>query len=485
MNPIYEIWLAEKLLSFKRDTRIICENYENAYDVFEETYDGLVDVYGVSEECAKALMNKNLDKARKVLERCTALKVAIVPYHSEFYPPFLRDIEQPPYLLFVKGDARVLKEKFCISTVGTRRMTQYGKYYGFKLAYEVSAAGGVIVSEMALGVDAVTHAGALAAGGRTVAVLGSGIDVIYPKGHERLYKAICERGGAVVSEFMPGTSPYPQNFPTRNRIICGISYVTAVIEAPKRSGALITAGEAIKEGRTVFALPGNVSAESSYGTNELIRGGARLMKYTDDILNEYRNISHININFEAYRKARPTADICDRTLADLGIENKIFEPADLSVRVKDKVRAKESEESKDKKTDAVTDFPFEVSQETRSDKSVKKANENKKNANNAKTERNENKPSEEAQVKDRGEEKNKDGGITYEELAACCESLGAKIDEETEKVLRMLSEKKAVTVDAICQNGVSAKTALQTLMLLSQMGMVSEKVGGVYELRRS
>ena len=149
----------------------------------------------------------------------------------------------------------------------------------------------------------------------------------------------------------------------------------------------LKASEGVDE---IFALPGNVSAESSYGTNELIRGGARLMKYTDDILNEYRNISHININFEAYRKARPTADICDRTLADLGIENKIFEPVDLSVRVKDKVRAKESEESKDKKTDAVTDFPFEVSQETRPDKSVKKANENKKNANNAKTERNEN-----------------------------------------------------------------------------------------------
>lgn len=484
MENVYDLWLGEKMFAFKNDVRTLAQAYRSSYDVFTDPDFSEKMKHKLSDACIQAISDRELSRAVLLAEQCAKLNISAIPYGSEFYPAFLRDIETPPYLLFVKGDARVLKEKFCVTTVGTRRMTTYGKYCAFKLSYEIASAGGVIVSGMAKGIDSVTHAGALAAGGKTIAVLGSGVDVVYPPQHRILYSKIIEHGGAVVSEFFPGTTPQPRFFPQRNRIICGISYATVVLEAPKNSGALITAGEAIKEGRTVFALPGNISAENSYGTNELIQGGARLIRSAQDVLAEYNNVSNIKINFNAYKNARVNADLCNRALYELKIVSD--KPrADVGADEAGKIFAEyeNSTSLKNSKADGNEgDFPLSKFADKFSHRSDvgKKIKEEKTEL-----------PSEEAKEKStpttdrKADNSVKTKSVGYEELVLECEALGVEIDDEMKKVCKVLSENERITVDVLHHSGCSTKASLQALTILSQTGRVEEIAGGTYIIRRS
>lgn len=210
----------------------------------------------------------------------------ILPFDDPRYPERLKTIHNPPILLNVWGDAATISATLAVGIVGSRRGSVYGKLTANRFARELSELGFVVVSGLARGVDGAAHAGTIAAGGKTVAFLGSGLDRIYPPEHRKLAQEIVRRGGAVVSEFPLGMRPLAYNFPRRNRLISGTSLGVLVIEATERSGALSTASHANEQGREVFAVPGRIDSPTSKGTNRLIRDGARLVECVEDILEE-------------------------------------------------------------------------------------------------------------------------------------------------------------------------------------------------------
>jgi DNA processing protein len=223
------------------------------------------------------------------LERVRALEGAdVLALDDGAYPALLREIPDPPVTLYVRGGWRASLEAPCVGVVGSRRCSTYGQNVAASLARELAARGVTVVSGLARGVDAAAHRGALEAGGRTAAVLGTGIDEVYPRDHRRLAEEILEKGGALVTQFPLGTPPVAENFPYRNRIISGLSYGVVVVEASENSGSLITARLALEQGREVFAVPGNITSRNSFGTNFLIKGaGAKLIQQWQDVVCEF------------------------------------------------------------------------------------------------------------------------------------------------------------------------------------------------------
>ena len=204
--------------------------------------------------------------------------------HGPGYPGLLREIADPPDELWIRGDAAAL-EAPCVAIVGSRAASQYAREISAALAFDLAGKGVVVVSGMARGVDGAAHRGALEAGGRTVAVLGSGLNVVYPAEHSELMEDIA-RSGAVVSELPPDAPPLPHHFPLRNRIISGLSRAVVVIEAGEKSGSLITARCALEQGRDVMAVPGNALSGRNRGSHALLKDGAKLVEGVDDILEE-------------------------------------------------------------------------------------------------------------------------------------------------------------------------------------------------------
>ncbi len=209
---------------------------------------------------------------------------SVITMEDPAYPLRLAEIYDPPLLLFVRG-ALLEQDQYCVAIVGTRRASPYGLRMAEKFGRELAARGITVVSGMATGIDTAAHRGALSAGGRTIAVLGNGVDVVYPNQNADLMQRITQQG-AVVSQFSMGTKPSPGHFPYRNRIISGMSQGTLVVEAPLTSGALITARQAAEQGREVFAVPGQVGITNSQGPHSLIREGAKLVETVEDILVE-------------------------------------------------------------------------------------------------------------------------------------------------------------------------------------------------------
>jgi DNA processing protein len=208
-------------------------------------------------------------------------------WHDE-YPEYLRKIYDPPPLLFVLGTIEK-NDKYAVAIVGTRRPSAYGKYVADRFAKELAEKGICIVSGLARGIDTVAHSSSLKIGGRTIAVIGSSIDIIYPSENKKLAERI-EEGGAVISEFFMGTKPDPGNFPRRNRIISGMSLGTLIIETAENGGAMITASTTLDQNRELFCIPGNITEKYSFGTNRLIRDGhAKLVQSIDDIIAELKN----------------------------------------------------------------------------------------------------------------------------------------------------------------------------------------------------
>ena len=218
--------------------------------------------------------------------------VSILTLLDQDYPPLLRQIENPSAVLYMRGEQRIDTTR-TLAIVGTRRSSRYGRMMAGKLAKDLARIGLIIVSGLAIGIDTAAHKGALESG-RTVAVLGSGLGHIYPASNTRLASQICERGGSLVSEYPLTTPPSKWTFPQRNRIISGLSRGVIVVEAPQRSGALITARLAMEQGREVFAIPGNATSTASVGTNALIKDGAKLVTNTDDVLCEFPDLATLN-----------------------------------------------------------------------------------------------------------------------------------------------------------------------------------------------
>lgn len=220
----------------------------------------------------------------------------ILTFVDSDYPPLLREMDEPPALLYMRGRLLPHDER-ALAVVGTRKATKYGQDAAYQLASEVAQQGITIISGLAQGIDAAAHKGALQAGGRTIAVLGSGVDVIYPQEHAALAERIIENG-AILSEMPMGARPIAANFPRRNRILSGMTLGVLVVEAPEKSGALITAGLAAEQGREVFAVPANIFNMMGQGTNRLIQDGAKLVMCAADILDEL-HLTYNNIQMRA------------------------------------------------------------------------------------------------------------------------------------------------------------------------------------------
>ena len=258
---------------------------EQIYRLAREDY---ISVSG-SEKLAGAMSEKSLDRARQTLKWCQENGVGILTPEDELYPAGLRRIVTRPVALYYLGEPIDLEKRMTLAMVGTRKMTEYGRQSAYSIALESARCGAVIVSGMAAGIDGVSHRGAMDGGGYTIAVLGCGIDRPYPTFHEALMKEIAAKG-LVVTEYQPFTPPAGYNFPLRNRIISGMSLCTLAVEGDIKSGAMITAGTALYQGRDLCALPGKVGESSSEGTNRLIKNGARIVTCALDVLDPYRYV---------------------------------------------------------------------------------------------------------------------------------------------------------------------------------------------------
>ncbi len=292
------IWLSTKLPPASPYADLLMESFNHDADaIYKASYEDYEKISDLKSEYAELLSDKSLEEASRILDWCTENNVGLLPYNSKFYPQRLRDIERAPLLLYYKGRLINFDDNVCIALVGTRRMTDYGKREGYRIARDLILGGAVVVSGMARGVDTICHRGALDAGGYTVAVLGCGIDRVYPAENEYIMNEIA-RSGLVITEYKPFTPPYGSNFPTRNRIISGLSLGTLVVEADAKSGAMITARCAEKQGRDIFSIPGNVGEMNSVGPNRLLKKGAKIVTGALDLLEEYEYLYPHRIRIE-------------------------------------------------------------------------------------------------------------------------------------------------------------------------------------------
>jgi DNA processing protein len=280
-------WLALALTTGLGPTRIrkLIEHYGTAERVFQASLTEL-EAMGMRAVSAQSLATgKSLELAQQECMKATEARAKIIALSDPEYPSRLKEIYDPPVILFVKGSVEVLAQPG-IAIVGTRHPTPYGSGMAERLSTDLASRGLVIISGLARGIDTSSHRGAVAAKGKTVAVLGTGIDIMYPKENTRLTEQILALGGALITEFPVGTSPAPQNFPIRNRIISGMSAGVLVVEAAEYSGTRITSRLALEQNRDVYAVPGNVTNKNSWGPNTLIKQGAKLVATWEDVWEE-------------------------------------------------------------------------------------------------------------------------------------------------------------------------------------------------------
>ena len=282
----YWLWLTE-LRGLKNQTRLaLLRHFGTPEDVFYADAGEILLTEGITREQAAILEDHRLDTADRVLADCQRLDLRLLTIQDAEYPGRLKNIYDPPCLLYVKGRLPAFDEEVAVAVVGTRDATPYGISSAEKLGYGLTKGGAVVVSGLAKGIDAAATRGALRAGGVTVGVVGNGLDVHYPYESRYLYEYVAA-AGVLLPEYAPGTQPLTNHFPARNRILSGLSLATLVVEAPERSGALITADTAVEQGRDVFAVPGPIDAPNSVGCNRLIREGAVLTADAWDLLQEY------------------------------------------------------------------------------------------------------------------------------------------------------------------------------------------------------
>lgn len=283
-KEIYWLWYSEK----ESLTKKIKYDLYNEFGDIEKLYNSKVYSYKyLSDKSRKELADKNTDKYEKLYDLYKKNNVKILSIDMEEYPEMLRHLSYPPILLYCRGKFINLNERLCISVVGTRRITDYGKNCTRNISKELAENGVVIVSGMASGVDSAAHYAAIEAGMPTVAVIGTGVNLVYPKTNAHLMKEIIKTG-MVISEYPLNTEADKFHFPERNRIISALSVATLVIEADIRSGSLITANLSNELGRDVYAVPGSIYSVYSKGTNSLIRDGAYLTTCAEDLLSNYR-----------------------------------------------------------------------------------------------------------------------------------------------------------------------------------------------------
>ena len=280
------LWLAHRPGINEHTKVLLLQYFHTPEAVFAASREALTEFPGINPATMKALQDKALELYENALKKCSREGIRVITYWDEGYPRRLKNIYDPPLVLYYKGEFPSFDGVPVIGVVGTRKCSAYGASAAGRLGREISSCGGLVVSGLAEGIDAAAMEAALQAGYPTVGVLGTGADVIYPKTNGDLFRRV-ERNGCILSELLPGTQPFKWNFPRRNRLISGLSVGVAVVEAPERSGALYTARAAMDQGRDVFAVPGNIDLPSFAGSNSLLREGALPVSCGWDIMGEY------------------------------------------------------------------------------------------------------------------------------------------------------------------------------------------------------
>ncbi|MBE6577305.1 MAG: DNA-protecting protein DprA [Ruminococcaceae bacterium] len=422
-NKLYWIWLSERFGAASKSFSAFADKYDDPYDVYRLESEEIEQLDGVSNTLKARLSDKSLDNAYSILKYCKSHSIDIIGYSDKRYPKRLKAIEAPPVMLYCMGKLPNMDDRLCIGVVGTRKMSEYGKQSAYRISYELACANVCVVSGMALGVDGVSACGALEAGACTVAVLGSGLDVVYPKEHDKLMRAIAKRG-AVISEYPPFERPIPSNFPKRNRIISGLCQGILVVEGAKGSGALITAERAIAQGRELFAIPGNVDESNSEGPNELIRNGANVALGASDIIEHYEFLYHDAIDRKGYAKAKKNCESADKAMEKYGVVSSQYRP-----KVKKTAAAEKTVRAK---------IPQSHAQEP-----VKQTVK-------------------ETYVPDRSE------------------AILASLDDTSKKVFGLIPDGTSFSPDAIAAHGVDITEVITALTMLEISGLVSSLPGGMY-----
>lgn len=300
-NKLYYIWLSLATGPASRLAPLLLSRYKSPKNIYDAPPSELSDFCAeLRMKLPPELSERSLEKSKRILAYCENNGISLITPASRDYPPALLRLIDLPILLYCKGRMPDLSRKLAVAVVGTRKMTDSGKNTAYKLGLGLALGGACVVSGAALGIDGAALSGAVMAEKPSIAVLGSGIDILYPSEHKKLFASI-EEHGAIVTEYPPNTPPNGRNFPQRNRIISGISNATVVVEADKSSGALITAKYALYQGGDLYAVPGAVGIPTAEGTNELIKNGARAVTAAEDILKNYTYLFNTNVNFTPMR----------------------------------------------------------------------------------------------------------------------------------------------------------------------------------------
>ena len=283
----YWVWLSGRGKMSPDDAKGLLERFGSPENIYFADTEELETFHFKSALSRKIAEDKDLSGTMKTIDRCVEAGYRIITMQDSEYPVRLKNIFDPPVVLYVRGKLPPLDEEAAVALVGTRKCSAYGVKTAERFGYELAKCGCVVVTGLARGIDTSAALGALRGGGKVLGVLGCGLDTVYPAENDRLFDDVAV-SGAIITEYPPDEGVRGRNFPVRNRIISGVSVGVAVIEAPEKSGALITAAHALEQGRDVFAVPGNVDAVNSKGTNMLIREGAVPVLCGEDIAGEYQ-----------------------------------------------------------------------------------------------------------------------------------------------------------------------------------------------------
>lgn len=413
------VWLS---LHMKQGTHVyhyLLEEFGDIEAIYNCEDNDIKDLPWLYDNQKSKILDKTLDKAKEVIRWCERANVNIVTLEDDNYPETLKDIDTRPGVLYYVGTLPDFKNELCIGVVGTRDMTIFGEQSAFEIGYGLTKGGATVISGGALGVDCTAQKGALVAGGATVAILGSGIDVLYPYQNKDLFVKILEKG-AIITEYPPHTPPNGYNFPVRNRLISGLSRGLVVVEGDRNSGAMITADKATNQGRMLFAVPGQPGVFQATGTNELIRTGAKAVSFAIDILEEYLDKYSDKINITK-SKEKP----------DLSLLKK-YDEKDENGFIKNFLDA----------------IGF-------------KSNSNKKYS------RKNNKIAKESK--------------TNQEITVNLEEIGLEFDDSCKNILKSMELGKRYSMDFFTELGIKASEVNSSLTILEMYKLVVSYPGGFYE----
>lgn len=285
----YWVWLSriEKVGAVK--IKQLLQTYKTPKRIWNLQKEELVKIKGIGESIANQILNAQYRYGlEKYIDYMEKYHIGIITILDKDYPEELKHVYDAPVILYYKGNRQLINNNKIIAMVGCRNCTKYGKDVSYEIAYKLAKNGICIISGLAKGIDSYSHIGCIKAEGKAIAVLGNGLDSIYPKENIFLYDAIINTGGLILSEYVIGIKPNKLNFPARNRIISGLSKGVVIVEAKEKSGTLITVDFALEQGKSIFAVPGSITSDNSYGTNELIKQGAKCVTCVEDILEEIK-----------------------------------------------------------------------------------------------------------------------------------------------------------------------------------------------------